>query len=128
MTEFFMPMKPPTATHQMKKVNWSARTFYEPEDVKEARAKLIAHLAPHRPTDPLQGALRLVVKWMYRRNTPEPVYKPTRPDLDNIQKLLMDCMTDLKFWKDDSQVASMIVEKFWVNDLPGIYIRIEELE
>ena len=29
-------------------------------------------------------------------------------------------------WKDDSLVASEIIEKFW-SDIPGIWIRIEEL-
>lgn len=35
-------------------------------------------------------------------------------------------MTKLGFWKDDSYVASLIVEKFWAK-VPGIYIRVEEL-
>ncbi|MDF2722122.1 MAG: BCBBV1cgp24, partial [Paenibacillus sp.] len=41
-------------------------------------------------------------------------------------KLLLDCMTDLGFWKDDSLVVSLIAEKFWAK-LPGIYIKIEEV-
>lgn len=44
----------------------------------------------------------------------------------NLQKLLKDCMTEAKFWKDDAQVASEICEKFWA-EVPGIYIRIEEI-
>jgi Holliday junction resolvase RusA-like endonuclease len=35
-------------------------------------------------------------------------------------------MTICGFWKDDCLVASEIVEKFWA-EIPGIYIRIEEL-
>lgn len=127
MTEFFMPMLPPRTTHQQKQVNWKKKVFYEPAGVKEARSKLTGHLAKHRPEKPLEGPIRLTVKWLYRTKTNKPKYKPTRPDLDNIQKLLMDCMTDLSFWEDDGQVASMIVEKFWVNDKPGIYIKVEEL-
>lgn len=44
MTEFFMPMKPPTATHQEKKVTIvnGKPVFYEPDDLKAARAKLTA--------------------------------------------------------------------------------------
>ena len=41
-------------------------------------------------------------------------------------KMLKDVMTNLKYWKDDSLVASEITEKFWA-DVPGIYVRIEEL-
>ena len=41
-------------------------------------------------------------------------------------KLLKDCMTKCGFWKDDSQVASEITEKFYGSKV-GIYIRIREL-
>ena len=52
--------------------------------------------------------------------------KPKFYDTDNLQKLLKDCMTDLEYWKDDAQVASEIVEKFW-SDTVGIYVKVEEL-
>ena len=71
--------------------------------------------------------VRLVVKWLFpkgRHNNGE--YRTTKPDTDNLQKLLKDCMTKCGFWKDDALVASEIVEKFWA-DVPGIYIQIEEL-
>ena len=35
-------------------------------------------------------------------------------------------MTKCGFWRDDALVASEITEKFWA-DVPGIWIRIEEL-
>lgn len=53
-------------------------------------------------------------------------YRITKPDTDNLQKMLKDCMTLVGFWKDDALVASEITEKFWAEK-PGIYIRIEEL-
>ena len=53
-------------------------------------------------------------------------YRTTKPDTDNLQKLLKDCMTDVGFWKDDAQVASEICEKFWA-EIPGIWIRVEEI-
>ena len=67
------------------------------------------------------------MKWMYKRDVQTAMYKTTKPDLDNAQKLLMDCMTKAGFWKDDAEVSSMILEKFWVSDIPGIWIRVEEL-
>lgn len=54
------------------------------------------------------------------------VFAP-KPDTDNLQKLLKDCMTARGFWKDDAQVASEICEKFWA-ERPGIYICVEELK
>lgn len=130
--DFFMRMENvPTATHQEKQVRVvkGKPVFYEPQELKAARAKLMAYLAPHRPPGPLQGPLRLMVKWCFmatgkHRNGE---YRITKPDTDNLEKLLKDCMTDVGFWQDDCQVASEIVEKFWA-EVPGIYIRVEELE
>lgn len=130
MLEFFMPMQPPTTTHQQKQVRviQGKPVFYEPPALKAARRKLTAHLGQHRPAQPLTGALRLVAKWCFPRGAhPSGAYKLTKPDTDNLQKLLKDCMTENRFWQDDAQVASEIAEKFWA-DIPGIYIRIEQIE
>ena len=130
MFEFFMPMIPPTCTHQEKKVHVvkGKPVYYEPENLKAAKQKLIGHLRSHVPEEPVMYGVRLLVKWCFpisgQHKNGE--YKITKPDTDNLQKLLKDCMTDLGFWKDDALVASEIIEKFWA-DIPGIYIRIEEL-
>lgn len=128
--EFFMVMNPPTITQQEHKVAVvnGKPVFYEPAELKEARAKLIGHLSKYRPEEPYQAGVRLTVKWCFPRGKHrEGEYRVTKPDTDNLQKLLKDCMTQTRFWRDDCLVASEIVEKFWA-ELPGIYIRIEELE
>ena len=58
--EFFMPMLPPTATHQEKQVRVvkGKPVLYDPPEVADARAKLTAHLAGHRPERPLEGPAR----------------------------------------------------------------------
>ena len=129
--EFFLPMeKIPTTTHQQKKVNvqFGKPTFYEPADLKNARMKFESLLAQHVPPNEIKGAIRLTVKWCFPRikKSYDGQYKTTKPDTDNLQKLLKDCMTKLGYWKDDAQVASEIAEKFWA-DTVGIYIKIEEL-
>ena len=127
--EFFMPMNPPTVTHQEKQVSVAngKPTFYEPTELKAARTRLRDHLAKHRPEQPLTGAIRLVAKWCFPRgHHRDGEYRITRPDTDNLQKLLKDMMTAVGFWQDDAQVASEIAEKFWA-EIPGIYIRAEEM-
>jgi Holliday junction resolvase RusA-like endonuclease len=128
MTEFFMGMIPPTCTHQEKQVNWKTKTFYEPAELKAARAKLMAHLGQHIPEKKYTSAVRLVTKWCFpiTGKHQDGEYKTTKPDTDNLQKLLKDCMTDVGFWTDDALVASEITEKFWAS-VPGIYIKIEEV-
>lgn len=132
-TEFFMPMIPPTATHQEKKVRIvkGKPQFYEPDNLIAARAKLTAHLGQHVPKKKYMGALRVTVKWLFPFSEDskhfDGEWKKTKPDTHNMNKLPFDIMTDLGFWKDDAIVASEIIEKFWAKS-PGIYIRIEDLE
>lgn len=131
VSEFFMPMKKvPTVTHQEKQVHVvnGKPVFYEPEELKAARAKLLAHLGQHVPKERYIGPVRLVTKWCFlttgKHKNGE--YKTSKPDTDNLVKLLKDVMTELHFWKDDAQVVSEITEKFW-SDLPGIYVKVESL-
>lgn len=131
MTEFFMPMIPPTVTHQEKDVAVinGKPVIYEPPELKDARAKLTAHLAQHSdPYSPYTAGVRLTVKWLFpiKGKHRHGEYRISKPDTENLQKLLKDCMTELSFWTDDALVASEICEKFW-SDTPGIYIKIEEL-
>ena len=128
--EFFMPMIPPTVTDQMHRVSVKngKPIFYDSPELSDAKAKLRAHLSRHKPERPLTGAVRLCVKWLFPHNGKhrDGEYKTTKPDTDNLQKALKDCMTKECFWKDDAIVASEICEKFWA-DYSGIYIRIDEL-
>ena len=129
-TEFFMPMRPPTKTHQQKKVTVvkGKPIFYEPAELKAVRAKLMAHLGQHVPETKYTTAVRLITKWCFpiTGKHQDGEYKTTKPDTDNLQKMLKDCMTDVGFWTDDALVASEIIEKFYAAK-PGIYIAIEEL-
>ncbi len=126
---FFMPMIPPTVTHQEKQarvVNGKPQ-FYEPQELRNARAKLLVHLARQKPAQPFSGGVRLVTRWCFPRGSHrDGEYRITKPDTDNLQKLLKDCMTSAGFWRDDALVASELCEKFWA-EMPGIYIRVEEL-
>lgn len=132
MIQFFLPMQPPTVTAQQHRVvarKGARPLFYDSPSLADARAKLTAHLGQHRPEFPFEGALRLVTKWCFETTASHRSgeYKSTKPDTDNLQKLLKDCMTSVGFWLDDAQVASEITEKFW-SDRPGIWIKIEVLK
>ena len=129
-TQFFLPMDPPTATAQMHKVTIvnGRPALYDPPEVKDAKNKLAAHLSKHVPQQPSDSAVRLIVKWCFpiKGRHRDGDWRTSRPDTDNLQKLLKDTMTALHFWKDDALVCSEVVEKFWAAT-PGIYICIEEL-
>jgi Holliday junction resolvase RusA-like endonuclease len=134
-TEFFMPMIPPTVTHQEQDIkiikNKKGKLVplvYDPTELTAAKVKLQGHLGQHVPTEKYTGAVRLIAKWCFpitgKHQNGE--YKVTKPDTDNLQKMLKDVMTTLGYWTDDALVASEITEKFWA-DKPGIFISIEDL-
>lgn len=130
--QFFIPMKLPSATHQMKK--WGVRNgkpySYEPQSVKDARQKFMAHLAKHVPDVPMQRPLSLTTQWIYPADSkhPDKTWKTTKPDTDNLVKLPKDVMTTLRFWEDDAQVASEIIQKFYSAGPTGLFILIEQME
>ena len=129
MFQFFLAIDPPTITQQEHKVavRNGKPVFYDPPELKKTRQLLTDCLAAHRPDEKIKIGCRLVVKWCFPKGRHKHgEYRITKPDTDNLQKLLKDCMTRVGFWEDDALVASEIVEKFW-SDVPGIWIRIEEL-
>lgn len=127
--QFFMTMIPPTITHQEKKVRVvdGKPVFYEPQELKTAREKIAAHLSHYVPERMIDEPVRLVTKWCFPKGRhSDGEYKGTRPDTDNLQKMLKDVMTQVGFWRDDALVASEITEKFWAKQ-SGIFISVEEL-
>ena len=132
MMNFFIAITPPTSTAQMKQVRVvkGKPIFYDPPAVKEARNALTAHLVLHKPDKPMSGGISLRVLWLFPRGKSHRngEWRITKPDTDNLQKLLKDCMTRCGFWNDDAQVAREIIEKRWSDEPCGIYIELEELE
>ena len=130
--KFFMIMKPPTATAQEKKVRVvnGRPMYYDPTPVKNAKRQLTTYLRLYKPREPLNGAVALYVRWLFPKGKSHKngEWRITRPDTDNLQKLLKDCMTRCGYWKDDAQVVKETVEKKWSDEPSGIEIELYELE
>ena len=131
MIEFFIPMKLPTITAQEQKIGVRNRKpyKYDPPELKAARALFRDHLAKYAPPAPITGPVRLHTVWCYQCNSthPEPALKTTKPDTDNLVKLLKDVMTKLGFWHDDAQVALELIQKSWATK-SGLYVAVEAVE
>ena len=130
---FRLKMKPPTTTAQMHKVGVrnGKPYFYDPPEVKKAKADLMAHLSQFVPENPYDTAVMLSVAWRYPiqgTKHKDGEYRTQKPDTDNLQKLLKDCMTELQFWTDDALVVDESVTKKWVADRPGIQIGLISIE
>ncbi len=129
--QFFIPLKKvPTVTYQQKDITVKndKPIMYEPAELKDVRSLYESHLAVYAPKEPITSGVRLTVKWLFgitgKHQNGE--YKLTRPDTDNMLKLLKDVMTDVGFWKDDALVCSEINEKFY-SKITGIFIRVETI-
>lgn len=128
--EFTMDIIPPTVTAQEHKIRVvrGKPMFYDTARLKAARSLLESELRKHSPQSPLYGPVALKVDWWFASKTHRSnTWRATRPDTDNLQKLLKDCMTRTGFWFDDSQVCWEEVTKRWSREKPGILIRVVEI-
>ena len=124
-----MNIDPPRTTAQEKGVRVvnGRPMWYTKKAVKDAENIFIGELLKHRPKQPLNGPVALHTVWHYRRGKhKDGEYKITKPDTDNMVKLLKDCMTRCGFWNDDAQVAQETTIKVW-SDEPGIEVYVDEL-
>lgn len=129
--EFRLELNPPTTTHQQKKVSVvrGRPQFYEPANVKAARKSYMEALKPYIPLRPYEGPIKLVTTYYFKTKTHKGnTWKITKPDTDNIVKLLKDCMTASGFWSDDALVCVDVISKKWTRGDGFIDIVIEELE
>lgn len=55
-----------------------------------------------------------------------PVYHETKPDVDNLSKLIMDCASNAAIWVDDRLVSIVNVTKKWAtHEPPGCLVCID---
>ena len=76
-------------------------------------------------------ALRLDVTYYFpwQESAPKRIKSPDafmveRPDLDNLTKSFQDCLTELRLWDDDSQIAVLHLEKHRTDGRPRVALRV----
>ena len=129
--KFKLKMIPPTATAQQKGecIMGGYIHHYKKKNVAQAEAIFRDALLPYVPEAPIiDKPIALNVLWMFPYPKSAKKHKPgwnrykiTRPDTDNLNKMLKDLMTDMGFWKDDALICSETVLKMF-SDEPGILI------
>ena len=132
---FKLKMIPPTATAQQKgeRVVKGYIHHYKKKNVAQAEAILRDALLPYVPDEPITGKpIFLIVNWIFPYPKSAKKHKPgftrfkiTRPDTDNLNKLLKDVMTDMGFWADDALICSETIIKRY-SDEPGISIVMDD--
>lgn len=108
---------------------------YQPAKVKQFSRNLAALLAPHRPKEPLDGPVCIEIVFGYpwpasaskRSREAGIAPKTTKPDLDNLEKAIMDVLQSSGFIVNDSRNwikrtakpycrQGFISLKLWVSD------------
>lgn len=130
--EFFAPMRIPSTTHNdlvpVPMAHGGAR-IVKSEALREAETHWESHLARFAPDMPLSGPLAADVRMCWKADARHPAGTPkcTKPDMDNVEKTLWDVLERLGFFEiGDQQVAFKQVAKLY-DDVPGLYMRIEEM-
>ena len=136
MIEFHLPITPPKCTSQTKRlmIIKGKPMFFPKKEHLAAENDMLTLCARHAPEKPLQGpiALRVTFVFPWRKSESKKslalgmVPNDTRPDLDNMVKMIGDVLTKLRFYNDDGQVADLHVRKFW-GDQVGISLRVGEI-
>jgi len=135
--DIWLPCVPPTTTAQQKGafVAGGKVRFFTKKKVAQAQGSIIALLQHFMPDTPYEGPLRVSICWDFpfrkseskARRKLAPLHIPSRPDVDNLAKGMLDAMTTLAFWRDDSQIADLRLIKRW-NEPSGIRVFIEEID
>ena len=119
--------------------------MYDPS--AKDKKDILLQIAQYRPKTPFAGEISLKVtfymprpKSHYRtgkrshvRKAKAPVFHCIKPDLDNLVKLIMDCLGNSTFIVDDSQICALAAIKVysedlnWNNDHPRTEVIIEEI-
>ena len=122
--DFALACTPPRVTKQMRKA--IPRTikgkrivlFVDTPELKEATRQYWELFLPFAPPQPFDGPLLLKLVWHFAHNESglaskrdKLAWMETSPDLDNMEKLLLDCLSKMDFITNDSRVALKVTAK-----------------
>lgn len=76
--------------------------------------------------DRLEGALMVVLEFRFLRPVSVKRERPTvKPDLDKLERAILDALTDSKTIRDDAQVVKVSKEKVYA-DVAGVHVVVGE--
>lgn len=128
--KFYVKMdEVPKTTAQQKKFSTKTKTFYKTSKIKQSEYLLVRALSGRQPRKTYDTPIELSVTWLFphTKKSKDGERKGTRPDLDNLQKLLQDIMCKLGYYKDDSLITDLTLKKRWHRH-SGLIIEINEVE
>lgn len=136
---FELSIAPPKGTSQQKGVfvTGGRARFFKKKTVADAESLYMSELAKVgiNSDDMLTGpiACEIIFTWPYRKSETKRrqalpfAMHDKRPDADNTAKLLLDCMEKEGFYKQDSEISILTIEKRWGLD-PSVQVDLWELD
>ena len=121
MIQFLVDIKPkPQQRHRS-----NGRFQYDPSS--KDKQDFLFLVKQYAPKQPITDIVEMDITFCYKRPASHfrsknkqkilkdnvPFFKTGRPDVDNLAKLYLDCLTDGGFIKDDSQVVSLHARKLY---------------
>lgn len=99
-------------------------------------AVIEASMRAHRST-PFEGPVSVLVRAVFglpatrerARKPPDRAWHAQKPDAENVAKMVLDAGTRAGWWKDDAQVARLVVEKVMgaQGENPGVHVTAKPL-
>lgn len=122
-------------------VGGSARV-YDPSTAEGWKSQIAQAIEPYLPERPLEGPVRVELvfhmprpkahyrtgKYAGQLKSSAPEYHTGRPDVDNLIKSSFDALSEIGFWRDDSQVCLTSIVKQYANGRPGCRLVIERID
>lgn len=99
-------------------------TYVPQRDIKSWVKAIKYQAFNSRPKEPIDYPVELIIKFYMPRpsrhysvdgkvKSNAPYFCDKRPDLDNLLKLIIDVLTQSRFWTDDSLIVRIISEKLY---------------
>lgn len=125
-TSFFVHLnKIPSGTAQERKYAWSNNLrkviSYPSKTYKEAKAIYRRCFSFYRPKEPFKAPICLEVMLFYPTKDKKKwdTFKTTKPDGDNLLKVIKDVLNELDYFEDDAHVAMESIVRRWVEPNKG---------
>ena len=112
-------------------------SVYDPGTAEGWKSQIAAAAQPHLPDVPFDGPVAIKARFLFKRpkrlmrkrDPQDRIAHTGKPDLDNCVKALLDCLTTIGMWRDDSQVWLTHSVKWYValpDERPGAEIEIHD--
>ena len=102
--------------------------FYNPDLATAWKEAIQICFMQKKRMPTITGPVYLTIHFYFQKkglNTTIP--HTSKPDKDNLEKVVMDALTGIGVWNDDSQVYGGRTAKFWTDDKSGAEIWVEEI-